>query len=538
MPSVATAVPIVREGTAAGVGLPCAVVAPAGLASVVAGTCTVVCGAAVGVTSADDVAAGGMPAPVESLVPMKKLDHAATAASSSSNMPVRIRPRYLGLPLTGTSLLPSPKPGLAVERRAAASCASGLAAVGRGTTLRSRRAPRMPGAVTKAPPGLPDLLIAGLGPVVCAPEDAPVGAVEDRIGNGTVSRVPIPAAGRAMLGRGTVGRGPLGAGSTEGALLTGGAAAALVVPAVAAAMAAVRRLAKAATISAAGEGGMSSSLPIGSGATSMAIGASGTGISTFGSAGLGSAGLGSAGLRSATCRSGWFGNALSSGQDGTEGAGLRGDSGFRMGADSMSVEKADRATGGVVGKAPEGGKGLGGIWSATDGREGSGSALTDAASSGPESNGPAGQDAASDRGALTGVGSIAGFASTTGVRGGSGTGAKRSAGSGSPFGAATFSKAASGARRGGGATGSERGKSRAMTVTGSGSRSTFSPSASRVAAAAVGPKNGSPRKAPFSGTPTKLTGLKRCSVAKASASAKVSFATTATCSSAPVPHQS
>ena len=281
---------------------------------------------------------------------MKKLDQAATAASSSNRMTVRIRPRYLGLALTAAALLPSPKPGVAADRRAVASCASGLPAVGRGTTLRSRLTPRMPGAVTKAPTGLPDLFIAGFG------------AADDFCRNGTVSRVPGPAAGRAMLGLGTVGRNP-GAAPTGGILLAG-AATALVVPAVAAAMAAVRRLAKAATISAAGAAGISSSFPgvAGSGATSIAMGASGTDAVTLASPGFWVAGLISPGLGSAPFGWGsdWAGRAISRGQDAATGADLA----------CGSVTRADAGCCGAAGGAVLAGGGVGsGAGSAASGRD-------------------------------------------------------------------------------------------------------------------------------------------------------------------------
>ena len=88
------------------------------------------------------------------------------------------------------------------------------------------------------------------------------------------------------------------------------------------------------------------------------------------------------------------------------------------------------------------------------------------------------------------------------------------------------------------AAGCDFGKSRAAICTGSASRSTFSPFSSKVAASLVGPNHGSPLKSPGVGWPTKETGLKRCSVAKASASSSVSRARTATLTFAPVPDQS
>ena len=88
------------------------------------------------------------------------------------------------------------------------------------------------------------------------------------------------------------------------------------------------------------------------------------------------------------------------------------------------------------------------------------------------------------------------------------------------------------------AAGCDFGKSRAAICTGSASRSTFSPFSSKVAASLVGPNHGSPLKSPGAGWPTKETGLKRCSVAKASASSSVSRARTATLTFAPVPDQS
>jgi hypothetical protein len=65
-----------------------------------------------------------------------------------------------------------------------------------------------------------------------------------------------------------------------------------------------------------------------------------------------------------------------------------------------------------------------------------------------------------------------------------------------------------------------------------------SPSARMVAAASVGPKNGSPTNSPSAGIATKDTGFSRCATAKPSASASVSRATTATLTVAPLPDQS
>jgi len=88
------------------------------------------------------------------------------------------------------------------------------------------------------------------------------------------------------------------------------------------------------------------------------------------------------------------------------------------------------------------------------------------------------------------------------------------------------------------APGCDFGRSRGVTCTASASRSTFSLFSKSVSDSFVGPNHGSPLKSPCAGWPTKDTGLKRCSAAKASASSSVSRGTTATCTFDPLPDQS
>ena len=269
--------------------------------------------------------------------------------------------------------LPRPRPGLAEAGRVA-SRASAVLAVGRGTTFRSRRAPRMPGAVTAAPAVFTALAKARLEP---KPFVAPAGLLT---GKGSGSREGEMAgrgtAGRAKPGRAPVASpgaiGPTKAGSAAAGFLAASPGAGFSEPAVAAAIAAVRRLAKAATISAAGDGGTSSSAA-GSG-TSSAIGASGTsglaaagvpparlaaaalavtglavtGLAVTGLAttGLATTGLATTGLEAVAARSG-FGSDLAANRDAVAGAGAQAGSSLWWPSDAIGAgAKVDAGGGG------------------------------------------------------------------------------------------------------------------------------------------------------------------------------------------------
>ena len=98
--------------------------------------------------------------------------------------------------------------------------------------------------------------------------------------------------------------------------------------------------------------------------------------------------------------------------------------------------------------------------------------------------------------------------------------------------------AACAAASGSAATGPLGSSIRPMILTGLSSRSSAAPDGMCSSARVVWPKNGSPPKEASSGIATKHSGLNPCSSANASASASVSFVTTATCASSPSARQS